>query len=114
VWSNITYVRASQTTETDLYLPAADSCGGTSSARNASMRFVRRVVELPVLVVLARAERAGIAAAHRDHDVGRLHDLVRERLGELLRDVDPAPARVSRIGSPIGLRPDGASGRTSA
>jgi hypothetical protein len=40
-------------------------------------------VERPVLVALARAERAGIAAAHRDHDVGRLHDLVRERLGEV-------------------------------
>jgi hypothetical protein len=26
VWSNITYVRASQTTKTDLYLSAADSC----------------------------------------------------------------------------------------
>ena len=33
----------------------------------------------------------GIAAAHRDR-VGRLHDLVRARLGELLRDVDPEPA----------------------
>jgi hypothetical protein len=47
-----------------------------------------RVVELPVLVALALAERAGIAAASRDHDIGRLHDLVRERLGELLRDFE--------------------------
>jgi hypothetical protein len=92
VWSNITYVRATQATKTDLYLSAADSSDGTSSARNASMRFVRRGVEPPVLVVLARAKRAGIGVAHRDHDVGRLHDLVHERLGELLRDVDPAPA----------------------
>jgi hypothetical protein len=59
------------------------------------MHLVQRppgeVVELPVLVALARAERAGIGTARRDHDVGRLHDLVRE-LGELLRDVDPEPA----------------------
>jgi len=54
--------------------------------------LVRRGVELPVLVALTRAERAGIAAAHRDHDVSRLHDLVRERLGELLRGVDSEPA----------------------
>lgn len=66
---DITYVHASQTTKTDLYLSAADSSGGTSSGRNASMRIVRRGVELPVLVVLARAERADIAAAHNDRDV---------------------------------------------
>ena len=47
-----------------------------------------RVVELPVLVALARVDRAGIAAAHRDHDVGGAHDLVGERLGELLAHVD--------------------------
>jgi hypothetical protein len=32
--------------------------------------------------------RVGIAAAHRDHRVGGADDLVRERLRELLRDVD--------------------------
>ena len=31
---------------------------------------VGRVVDLPVLVALARVDRAGIAAAHRDHRVG--------------------------------------------
>src|SRR5215207_9196703 len=38
------------------------------------------VVEVPVFVLLARVDRAGIAAAHRDHDVGSAHDLVRQRL----------------------------------
>ena len=46
------------------------------------------VVELPVLVALAREERAGVAAAHRDDDVGGLDDLVGPRLGELVGDVD--------------------------
>src|SRR3954454_12381735 len=31
--------------------------------------LARRVVELPVLVALARVDRAGIAATHRDHNV---------------------------------------------
>ena len=47
-----------------------------------------RVVELPVLVALARVDRAGVAAAHRDHDVGGADDLVGERLRELLAQVD--------------------------
>ena len=47
-----------------------------------------RVLEDPVLVALARIDRAGVAAAHRDHDVGGLHDLVGERLGELFVQVD--------------------------
>ena len=47
-----------------------------------------RVVELPVLVALARVDRARVAAAHRDHDVGGPDGLVRERLRELLAQVD--------------------------
>ena len=47
-----------------------------------------RVVELPVLVLLARIDRAGVAAAHRDHDVRRGDDLVGQRLRELLTHVD--------------------------
>ena len=47
-----------------------------------------RIVELPVLVALAGVDRAGVAAAHRDHDVGGAHDLVGERLRELLAHVD--------------------------
>src|SRR6476659_1249957 len=43
-----------------------------------------RVLELPVLVALARIDRAGVAAAHRDHHVRGAHGLVRQRLGELL------------------------------
>src|SRR5918999_2988475 len=47
-----------------------------------------RVVERPILVALSRVDGAGIAAAHRDHHVGGAHDLVGERLGELLAHVD--------------------------
>ena len=39
------------------------------------------VVEVPVLVALARKDRAGVAATHGDHDVGGLHDLFGPRLG---------------------------------
>ena len=38
------------------------------------------VVELPVLVALAGEDRAGVAAAHRDDDVGGPDDLVGPRL----------------------------------
>src|SRR6266508_2694466 len=48
-----------------------------------------RVVELPILVAFAGVERARVATAHCDDDVGRLHDLVRPRLRELAGDVDP-------------------------
>src|SRR6476620_1641467 len=41
-----------------------------------------RVLEFPVLVALAREDRAGVAAAHRDDDVGFLDSLG----GEDLRD----------------------------
>src|SRR5258708_34906504 len=47
-----------------------------------------RVVEFPVLVVLAGQERAGVAAAHRDDDIGSQDELVGPWLGELSRYVD--------------------------
>ena len=46
------------------------------------------IVDRPVLVSLAGVDRAGVAAAHRDHDVGGAHDLIGERLRELLGHVD--------------------------
>ena len=46
------------------------------------------ILELPVLISLARVDRAGVAAAHRDHRVGGAHELVIERLRELLPEVD--------------------------
>src|SRR5918994_4103131 len=46
------------------------------------------VVDLPVLVPLAGVDRTSVAAAHRDDRVGRADDLVGNRLGELLADVD--------------------------
>ena len=42
------------------------------------------VVELPVLVALAGVDRARVAAAHGDHDVGGLDEVVGQRLRELL------------------------------
>ena len=56
--------------------------------RTASRSWPAGIVELPVLVLLAGIDRAGVAAAHRDHDVGGAHDLVGERLRELLAHVD--------------------------
>ena len=46
------------------------------------------VVEHPFLVAFAGEDRAGVAAAHRDDDVGGLHDLVGPGFGELVGDVD--------------------------
>ena len=45
--------------------------------------------EIPVQVALARVDRAGVAAAHGDDGVGLADRLVREWLGELLREIDP-------------------------
>ena len=47
-----------------------------------------RILESPVLVALAGVDRARVAAAHRHDDVGGAHDLVGERLGELLAHVE--------------------------
>ena len=49
-----------------------------------------RVVELPVEVPLAGVDRAGVAAAHGDHDVCRADDFLGPGLGELGGDVDAA------------------------
>src|SRR4051812_30304131 len=49
----------------------------------------RGVVEDPVLVAPARVERALVAAAHRDDDVGRPDRGVAEQRGPLGGDVDP-------------------------
>jgi hypothetical protein len=46
------------------------------------------IVELPGFVPLAGEERAGVAAAHGDHDVCGADCLVGPRLGELLGDID--------------------------
>ena len=56
--------------------------------RTASRSWPAGSSSVPVLVLLARVDRAGIAAAHRDHDVGGAHDLVGQRLRELLAHVD--------------------------
>src|SRR3954470_6682562 len=47
-----------------------------------------RVLELPVLVALARIDGAGVSAAHRDHDVGFADHAVVDLLGPLGGDVD--------------------------
>ena len=63
----------------------------------------QRVGQFPVLVPLSGEERAGIAAAHSDHDVGGLDDLVGPRLGELAGDVDAASAIASTAAGLISL-----------
>ena len=50
--------------------------------------LARRVLELPVEVALAREDRAGVAAAHGDDDVGGLDGVGREHLRALVGDVD--------------------------
>src|SRR5436190_14789028 len=46
------------------------------------------VLELPVLVSLSGIDGAGVAAAHRDHDVGRANRAACERLRKLPREID--------------------------
>jgi hypothetical protein len=46
------------------------------------------VGELPVQVAFARIDRAGVAAAHGDDDVGRPGDLLADWLGEFLGGVE--------------------------
>ncbi len=53
------------------------------------MPLPARVHERPVLVPLAGKDRAGVTAAHRDHDVGGSHVLGEELGGDLSGDVDP-------------------------
>src|SRR5690606_28779691 len=47
-----------------------------------------RILQLPVLVALSGEDGTGVAAAHRDHDVGLLHGIHREQLRLAARDVD--------------------------
>ena len=56
--------------------------------RTASMPWPAGSVELPVLVALAREDRAGVAAAHGDDDVGGLDGVGGEDLRALGGDVD--------------------------
>ena len=60
------------------------------TGRTAATSMPCGVVERPVLVALAGEDRAGVAAAHGDHDVGGLDDLVGPGLGVLPGDVDAA------------------------
>ena len=54
-------------------------------------RLICRVGDLPVLIALARIDRAGVAATHRDDHISGLHDDVGQRLGELVADIDTRP-----------------------
>ena len=83
--------------------PPAPSSSRSSSATSAatrramSSRVARTsstgrpfgVFELPVEVALAGDVRAGVAAAHRHHDVGLLGELAGEALGAAVGEVDP-------------------------
>ena len=75
-----------------------------------------RVVELPVLVALARVDRARVAAAHRDDDVGGADGLIGERLRELLAQVDAELAHCldDRGVDPLARRASRPSGRGPA
>jgi hypothetical protein len=74
-----------------------------------------RVLELPVFVTLAREDRAGVTASHRDHDVGCFDELVGQWLGEGLAHVHSELAhhlQHGRIG-PI-ARPNGSERERTA
>ena len=60
----------------------------SSRIRGPSRGPVRLGRRAPSPRTLAGVDRAGVAAAHRDHDVGGLDELVGERLRELLAHVD--------------------------
>jgi hypothetical protein len=45
-------------------------------------------------LALARVDRAGVPAAHGDYGVGRAHDLVGQRLGVGVGEVDATPEPV--------------------
>jgi DNA-binding transcriptional ArsR family regulator/GNAT superfamily N-acetyltransferase len=80
----------------------ADHVAGSSSASRSRTRasmssrigpdrvdaLSGRVVERPVQVALPGEDRAGVAAPHRDHDVGGLDGRGREDLRPLAREVD--------------------------
>src|SRR5919106_812205 len=79
-----------RTIRRDVVEQAADAGGDVvADPAHAVQVAFGGAVDLPVLVALARVDRARVAAAHRDHRVGRAYDLVGHRLGELLADVDP-------------------------
>src|SRR6266581_1511602 len=61
------------------------------------------VVEVPVEVPLAGEDRAGVAAAHGDHDIGGADHLVGPGFGELAGDVD-APFSHRGDGGRVDLR----------
>src|SRR6266581_3873045 len=50
--------------------------------------LARGIRKLPIQIALARVDRAGVATAHRHDDVRRPHELVGQRLGKLLAQVE--------------------------
>jgi len=52
--------------------------------------FAGRIVEIPVFVPFAGEYGAGVAAPHRDDDIGGANDLIRPALGVFARNVDAA------------------------
>ena len=57
---------------------------------------IGRILELPVEVPLARVQRARVAASHGHDGIGGAHDIVGQRLGELLRDIECRVRRARR------------------
>jgi hypothetical protein len=76
----------------------------SSRIRRTSPSSARRSVELPVLVALARAERAGIAAAHRDHDVAACTTSCASGLGNSCEMSIPSPPESQGSGRRSALR----------
>src|SRR6188474_2822084 len=69
----------------ELFDPCPDLVADRSDGVDA---LTGGVVELPILVAFPGVERAGVAASHRDDDVGFLHGFIGEDLGRGGGDVD--------------------------
>src|SRR3954451_6015710 len=74
----------------DLVDERADALGDlVADAAHCLQVLAGRILELPVLVALARIDRARVSAAHRDHGVCPAHRAVGQWLRELVLEIDP-------------------------
>jgi hypothetical protein len=69
-------------------------------------RLAGRVLELPVLIALARIDRTGISTTHGDHHIGGPDEVIGQGLGQLPGEVD-APLLHGRDHGRVELVPGG-------
>jgi hypothetical protein len=77
VWSDLEFGEQFQDPETDM----------VTDGSYILQSPARRIIHVPVFVLLSRVERAGVSATHGDHHVGCIEDLFRPKaLPELSPD----------------------------